>query len=196
MRGRKLSQAEALEEYALYRIRLFEYLHVFQVLIDIIDGAYCPKDAMGHGTKEYIATLKDSATGLFVSLMDNDKRAINVFDVWLALFPQYEERIRAVWGEIEPLEDLLRAYRNKVVYHVENDIVSYLKTRAELHEKRMEVARAMQGFVGLARDLSDPGPLPHFREEFDAILRRGFPDVRDEIIEKLKDYIVDGKPED
>jgi len=194
MRGRKLSQAEALEEYALYRIRVFEYLHVFQIIIDIMDGQYCPKDTMGHGRKQYIGTLKDSATGLFVSMMDRDKRAIDVFDVWLALFPQHEERIQAVWGEIEPLEGLLRDYRNKVACHVENDIGSYLRTRSALYEQRKEVAKAMQGFMGLARDLADVSSLPSFREGVEAKLKKEFPESNS--VDRLVDYIVDAKPED
>jgi hypothetical protein len=198
MRGRKLSQAEALEEYALYRIRLFEYLDIFQVVADIMDGRYSPKTDLGHGPKQFISALKTFLTGLFASLIDQNRRAINVFDVWVALFPQNEDRILAVWREIEPLEDLIKDYRNKVAFHVENKIGAYLRTRSQFYRYRKEIASAMQAFFGLSAELmkAEPNNLPGFRGELDGVLRREFPDETNENIEKLIDYVIEGKPED
>lgn len=198
MRGRKLSQAEALEEYALYRIRLFEYLHIFQVIDDIMEGRYCPKAELGHGRKQFISTLKSLLTGLFASLIDQNRRALNVFDVWVALFPQNEDRILAVWQKIEPWEELIKDYRNKVAFHVENEIGAYLRTRSEFYRARKEIASAMQEFWGLAAELmkAEPNTLPGFRAALDDVLKREFPDSSSENIEKFKDYVIEGRAED
>jgi hypothetical protein len=43
MRYRKLTRPQALEEYLVYQIKLFEYLQCFGVELDIIDGKYKPE---------------------------------------------------------------------------------------------------------------------------------------------------------
>src|SRR5690349_3164436 len=101
MRDRKLSRAEAMEEYLIYQIRLYEYLHMFQIALDIKDGKYNPENPMGHKNEDFVGTVRNACYGLFASLMDQDNHALDVFDVWRALFPEKEDAVVATWKRVE-----------------------------------------------------------------------------------------------
>jgi len=196
MTGKAISREQAIEQYALYKFRLYDYLRTFQVLIDIMDGCYVPKDEMGHGKEYYISTLKDSLTGLLVSMFDKDRRALNVFDVWAKLFPEKSIRIESVWKQIEQVEQILRDYRNKVSFHIEADLEQYLKTRGEFQTRKGEILVAMQAFNDLAKEvlLAEPTTLSEYRAELGTILRKEFPNAGK--IEELLDYVTNARSTD
>jgi len=58
MRNRILTRAEALEEYLVYRIRLFEYLNCVQVVADVKYGKYKPDFPLSRGAVKFGARLK------------------------------------------------------------------------------------------------------------------------------------------
>ena len=196
MSGKALSREQAIEQYALYKFRLYDYLRTFQVLIVIKDGRYVPKDEMGHGKEYYISTLRDSLTGLLVSMFDKDRRALNVFDVWEKLFPEKTDQIDLVRRQIGEVEQVLRDYRNKVSFHVEADIREYLRTRGEFQERSKEIVAAMQAFGDLAKEtlLAESTTLSEYRAELDTILRKEFPNAGK--IEELLDYVTNARSTD
>src|SRR5229473_4388584 len=136
MRDRKLTRTEALEEYLVYLIRLYEYIHTFKVVLDIEDGKYKPEPLLGHGPDEFQGTLRSLSYGLFASLMDAQKMALDVFDVWVVLYPKDEERIVATWKKIEPYIQLIRDFRNDVAFHANKNPRRYFDTRRLFREKR------------------------------------------------------------
>lgn len=102
MRNRRLSQDEAYEEYLVYQIRLFEYSEMFQIELDICEGRYEPT-ILGHGRAEFATTVRNYLTGIFASLMDRQGGALNVFAVWVELYPEDQKaEIVRVWKAIEP----------------------------------------------------------------------------------------------
>lgn len=124
-----------------------------QIATDILDGRYKPKNPLGHGPDEFVRSVGNAFIGLFASLMDRHAEALNVFDVWVALFPEREKRIIETWETMEPHVELVRKYRNDVACHVNKDPRTYLSTRQEFHERRGEVVGAVIAFSKLAAEL-------------------------------------------
>ncbi len=192
MRDRRLTRAEALEEYLVYQIRLYEYLHCFQIARDIKDGKYKPESSFGHGPAEFLDTLRTTSYGLFASLMDKHNKALNVFHAWVVLYPKSETRIVEVWKKIEPHVELIRKFRNDVAFHANKNLRRYLKTRGSFYEKRVEIIAAMQEFWGQAAELikEQDKVLPNFRAEIEPFLKKALPEANSGEIEKLKDYFI------
>lgn len=192
MRDRRLTRSEALEEYLVYQIRLFEFLHIFQIILDIKEGRYNPTNPMGHGPNDFVRTVRTMSYGQFSSLMDPQNHALNVFDVWVVLFPQKEKEIVETWRMVEPHIQLVRAYRNDVASHANKNFRRYMETRQTFNEKFDEIIPAMQAFWGLAADLirNQTKALPGFRNEIEPLLRNALPSHSNEQIEQLKDYFV------
>jgi hypothetical protein len=90
LRDRKLTRVEALEEYLVYQIRLIEALQCIQMVSDIGTGKYKPEpeNPWGSGPDEFRSTLFNLTIGLYASLMDKQDMAVNVFDVWVVLYPE------------------------------------------------------------------------------------------------------------
>jgi hypothetical protein len=87
MRNRKLTREKAIEEYLVCQNRIYAFLHIFQIADEINKGKYQPHNELGHDPGEFTGSLMTALTGLFASLMDKQRESIDVFDVWLALFP-------------------------------------------------------------------------------------------------------------
>jgi hypothetical protein len=195
MRDRRLTRAEALEEYIVYQFRLYEYIHTFQIALDIKDGKYKPETLFGHDSTEFAGTLRNASYGLFASLMDPQNMALDVFDVWVVLYPEKEARIIDVWKKIEPHLQLIRDFRNDVAFHANKNLRRYFETRRLFNAKRAEMIAAMQEFWGLAAELikEQDKVLPNFRDEIEPFLKKALPEASSEYIEKLKDYFIQNK---
>jgi hypothetical protein len=196
MRDRKLTCEEAIEEYLVYQIRLFEYLHCFQATLDIKDGKYKPESVLGHDFVEFAITFRNLSFGLFASLMDPQNMALDVFDVWVVLYPEKEAKIVEIWKKIEPHIQLIRDFRNDVVFHANKNLRRYLTTRGSFYEKRAEIMSAMQEFWGLAAELikEQPKALPEFGNQIEPILKKAVPNATREEIDRLKSLFIQNQP--
>lgn len=193
MRNRNLTQDEAFEEYLVYQIRLFEYMQMFQIELDILEERYQPK-VLGHGRAEFATTVRNYLTGIFASLMDKQGKALNVFDVWVQLYPDGRKaEIVRVWKAIEPTVTTITEFRNNVAFHTNKSLVEYLKIRGDFYEKRGEVVKAMQEFWGLAATLMKAQrTIQDFETRLDRTLKRSFPNESPEKLKCLKEYFVIG----
>jgi hypothetical protein len=196
MRGGKLTRAEAVEEYLVYQIKLFEYLHCFQVALDIIDEKYKPESPLGHGSDEFRITFFILSVGLFASLIDPQNMAVNVFDAWLVLYPGKKERILDAWKKIRPHMRLIRDFRSEVAFHANKNLRRYLKIRGSLQAKSVEVIPAMREFWDLAAELmkEQHKAFPDLGKEIDPILKKAVPSASHEQIERLKSVFILNKP--
>jgi hypothetical protein len=192
LRGRKLTRSEALEEYLVYQIRIFEFLQLHQMVSEIAEGKYSPTNLIGHSPDDFQRTLRNLTFGLFDSLMDRQKDAIDVFDVWMQLFPAREAEIRNTWTVIQPHMEVVHSFRNKVAFHANKKLACYLDTRRSLNEKRTEIWGAIQAFVTLAVKLfrDQPIALPDLAAEIEPILRKALGNPTGEQLEAAKDYFV------
>jgi hypothetical protein len=191
MRERKLTRDEALEEYLVYQIKLYEFLHMFQINVDLMKHKYAPENALGHKAEDFFATTRVALYGLFSSLMDPQPHALNVFDVWVTLYPGEEARICETWKAIEPHVQLMRDYRNDVSFHANKDLRRYFRTRSAFQDNAAALVPAMQQFWDLAAYLirNQSEALPNFAKEIEPILRKV---IADEDIEQAKAYFIVG----
>jgi hypothetical protein len=192
MRKRNLSRSEALEEYLIYRKRVSELLDLGHIASDIKGHKYKPRDFLGRGPERFSETVGSVLVGWFASLMDTRKSTLNIFDVWLALFPAKKDKIAETWARVEPHVRLIREYRNNIVFHANANIGQYTKTIDKFQEGRDGIVTAMQAVSSLAAELrrDEPTVLPDLRADIDPILKRSRPDLSDEQIERLKDYFL------
>jgi hypothetical protein len=195
MRDRKLTRAEALEEYLVYQIRLFEYLNCFQAALDIKDGKYKPQPSLGQELTQVVATFRNLSFGLFASLMDPQNMALDVFDVWVVLYPEKEAKIVDIWKKVEPYIQIIRDFRNDVAFHANKNLRRYLQTRGSFFEKRAEITGAMQEFWSLAAELikEQHKVLPNFDNEIEPILKKAVPDASQEQLGALKSIFIQNK---
>ena len=193
MRDRKLGREEALGEYIVYRLRTYEFLHIFQVVMDIIAGTYKPQNALGHDPHEFVGSLRTATVGLFASFVDAQANALDVFDVWRVLFPEKEARIVETWKKVEPVMQTIRDYRNDVAFHANKNLRRYFDTRSRFLEQKQEIVAAMQDFFGLAAELlkAEETALPDFRSEVEATLKESLPRLGEDGLKKLTAYFVD-----
>jgi hypothetical protein len=189
MRDRKLSIENALDEYLVYQLRVSEFLHLFQIAIDIKEKRYEPTTPIPYN--DFFATVRSAVYGWFASLIDRQNAALNIFDVWLTLYPDEEKEIRRVWAEIEPFEEVIANYRNNVAFHANKNIKHYFESRNRFNELKTEIGRAMQAFFGLASKLikKPPTAVENFYDTVKERLSRAVPGADPE--EFIKVFIVD-----
>jgi len=187
MRGRKLSGKEALAEYLVYRSRTCEYLQMFQILLDLKEKKYAPENQF---SRTPAATVQNMLVGIFASLMDTNKQALNVFDLWVALYPNEKIRIEETWKKIEPYTGLVRDFRNNVSFHASKNLSGYVKSLRAYEGNEKAIAFAMKEFGQLARDLfrKEHEALPNLREDAGPILKEA--GLSESEIERLKDYFL------
>ncbi len=195
----KLSREEALEEYIVYRKRLRELLDLAQIARDIKEGKYQPRDLRGRGPDRFSHAVGNALVGLFASLIDPQEHALNVFDVWVVLFPEKKDRITETWKTVEPHVQLIRDYRNDIVCHANKNLRRQAQTYLNYHKHFRQIVEAMQKVSHLAAELlrDEPSALPKLRSEMEAILDQALaPPVTDlhanqsQVITELKRYFL------
>lgn len=194
MRQRNLSRKQALEEYIIYRKRIRELLNMAQIATDIEKGSYQPRDILGRGPGKFSETVGDTLMGLFASLLDRHKAGLNVFDVWIPLFPQMKAEIEGTWKKAEPYIQAIREYRNNVVAHANKDPALYVKARIQFQEKRQGIVDAMRNVLQLAANLmrQEATALPDLSAEVEQILKRLLPNAGQKQLKQLEDYFLGG----
>lgn len=192
MRDRILTRKEAVEEYLSYQIRLYDYLHTVQIILDLKDGVYKPHEILGHGPEYFSETVRNVSYGFFANLMDSQNHALNIFDVWRVLFPDQEKDIVATWERIKPYDQLIKDYRNNVCFHINKDLKTYFAVRRCFRENRPQIMEAMQCFWDLAARLIrlQAVALPDFRSEIHAVLKAAVPDFDEGQLERAKDFFI------
>ncbi len=172
MRNRKLTRDEALREYPMYKIRLFEFINYSNVFMDTVEDFYVPINLID--TKDALRNLQ---FGLFYSLFDSNGDSINVFDMWKALHPTLADEIVAVWERIKPFETTLRKYGGTITFHMTNDPARFVSGwEAVWNMKFVEEFGEAQGvFLALNKKLAEMESTPEFRDEIRKVLER---DVR------------------
>jgi hypothetical protein len=187
MRGRKLSRKEALAEYLVYRSRTCELLQMFQILLDLKGKKYVPQNQF---SRTPAATVQNMLVGIFASFMETNKQALNVFDVWVALYPNEEIRIEETWKKIEPYIGLVRDFRNNVSFHASRNLRGYVKSLRAYEGNEKLIAFAMKEFGQLSTDLlrKESKALPNLWEDAGPILKEV--GLSESEIERLKDYFL------
>ena len=131
----------------MYRQRIDEFLHLFLLWEALEKGDLIPSNVMGHGITEFSNTLRTATIGWLASLVDEDKSALNVFDLWLKLFPERAGEIEAVRDAIRPQLDLLIDFRNNAAFHANKSVQRQVNVRQAICKP--EMTAATQKFLDL-----------------------------------------------
>jgi hypothetical protein len=206
MRHRNLSREDALEEYVIYRRRVRELLDLAQISRDIRDRNYEPRDFLGRGPERFSHALGNAIMGLFASLLDRQNHALNVFDVWLVLFPAREDKINQTWEVVRPHVQLIRNYRNDIACHANKSLRRQGETYLNHHKHLDEVVGVMQNVSQLAAQLmrDEATVFPNLRVETEPIMNRALaplvrdfgPDEQPVVLKELKNYFFQDEPKD
>lgn len=189
MANRKLNSDEAFEAYLVYYLRVREYLQMFQILLDIQEHRYCP---VSSGPESPATTVLTYVTGIFASLMDKARKALNVFDVWEALYPSdLQAEIVDVRKAIEPAVRIIKNYRDNVAFHANMNLKQYIQAMRDFRDQRINVVPAMQKFLDLAIKLfTEQGRIPDYGSRLERVLKNISPDAGPEKIQRLKEYFI------
>jgi hypothetical protein len=184
---RKLKSDEAFEAYLVYQFRVREFLQIFQILRDIQEGRYLPERS---GPESPATTVLTYVTGIFASLVDTQRQALNVFEVWQALYPaDMQVEIIEARKAIEPNLKIIRNYRNNVAFHANVKLGGYVMAMNDFRERRGDVAPAIQRFLELAEKLmKEQGRIPDFENRLDCALKSISPNASTEKLHTLKEY--------
>jgi hypothetical protein len=126
-RKRELTREEAIQEFLVCKIRIDEFMHILQLEYDIAHGKYQPENLRGHHAGDFFGTLAIVSVGFFASLIDPNPDAINIFDVWLKLFPEQKDQILETWRKIEPTVELIQGYRSEFIFHGNKSIRRHIE---------------------------------------------------------------------
>jgi hypothetical protein len=155
------------QEYAVYRHRFRELMHLFLLYREVDAGTAQFADFPGLDSKVLADTLHTAAFGWLASLIDPHPSAINVFPLWLRLFPSRAAEIESVHIALAPCAKALTTFRGMVAFHGNRSLAQHLKAYQTLRNKEFSVPT--QQFLDLAKALlaeeaSVPGLTPYLQQ--------------------------------
>ncbi len=118
--------------------------------------------------------MRNVHLGLFYSLFDSNPRAVNVFNMWVALRPELENEIVAVWNQIKPLADVVRKYRGALTFHMTNDSAEFASGWQAFWDQKFiqDFIEAQGEFLALNKTFAELESSPAFRDEVRKVLER------------------------
>ena len=139
----------ALRKYIVYRIKLMEFFDLSALRQELDSGRLSSPMSLRDGKHiaESLRTIQISHLSIFI-----DKSGMNVFNLWLSLFPDATDEIEKVRSTIEAPWEVIRKFRNKVGFHVDNP-EAFFRTRREVVEKAPVIQPAIVAFTDLAKAL-------------------------------------------
>jgi len=153
-----------LQLYRVYRLRLFQFLHLFLLYHKMKQDGDVPENAMGHGKSEFASTLQVATLGWLASLVDQNSSALNAFDLWLTLFPARHSEIEAVRAAIQPHLETLKMFRDNVAFHANKSFERQIQKYDLVCSP--EVSDATDKFFGLCIKLiREEDSIPALKEE-------------------------------
>lgn len=164
MNNRKLSREDALEQLIICRQRLAEALHLFTLWDDLRKKKITPSLNAIETREDYLETLRTAYLCWLASLFDKTRQAINIFDVWIALFPAEHGEVSKIWQENKAAFELLRDFRNNTGFHGNIALGEHLRTRMQVLGSK-PIEKAAHEFFGLTtRMLRSEHATPEFQD--------------------------------
>jgi len=93
-------------------------------------------------------TVRTAALAWFSTVAD--KSGLNIFDLWLRMFPRYQRRITIFRRAIQSQLDKIRSFRNNTAFHANPTFAEFFAPRVVVMDDREEIAAALKKFLKLA----------------------------------------------
>lgn len=148
MRKRKLAYEDVVGESIVYAIRIRQFRDLVAAWTPYKDA-----DQEDEQRRDIAGTLKMATFVWFTSLMDTQGSAVNVFDVWVTLFPALENEIISVWQRIEPGVRDIKRIRDKTGAHGTKSLTEYIRVRRTPLDTTKAMTVTIEEFLGLARKM-------------------------------------------
>ena len=137
----------ALHRYVIFKMKLIELLHLHLVWKALNDDLFTPPNVMGHDGTDFADTLRTVLLSWYMTLVD--KNGLDVFPLWLELFPKHRKRIENLRNETDPQLNILREFRDRVGFHGDTP-GKYFNARKKLKMSHADISAALQKFLDLA----------------------------------------------
>lgn len=162
---------DALRRYFVFRLKLVEMFHFNRLWAALRDEEFVPDNAMGHEGRDFAMSLRTAVLSWLCTVVDQTRGGLDVFDVWLQLFPNERLEIQRVRAEVMPHWEILKEFRDKCGFHADTPR-NYYRAQQEILNKTREVVEAVQAFLQLARRLINlqEAELPDFVPEVESFL--------------------------
>lgn len=137
-------------------------MHLHIIWFGLKKGDLNPQNDLEHTPEDIAVTLRAVTLSWFSTLVDRGD-GLNIFEVWLVLFPKHAKRINAVRQEMSPSLNVLREFRDKVGFHGDKPR-DYFRARLTAIRERDSLVNGIQEFLELANFLlrKESNELPEF----------------------------------
>lgn len=110
---------DALRRYFVFRLKLVEMFHFNRLWAALRDEEFVPDNAMGHEGRDFAMSLRTAVLSWLCTVVDQTRGGLDVFDVWLQLFPNERLEIQKVRAEVMPHWEILKQFRDKCGFHAD-----------------------------------------------------------------------------
>lgn len=137
-------------DYLSYRFKLNELIHLHFLFHALHDGS-CGESICGVSKEQLIESVRTVAVAWFATVVD--KNGLDIFTVWLKMYPQYQKRIKFYRSLLEPHLQLIRRFRDRTAFHAQPKFAEFFEPRLRFLEKAKDIAKGVQQFLDLAKFL-------------------------------------------
>ncbi|MFY9681750.1 MAG: hypothetical protein WBQ87_04015 [Candidatus Sulfotelmatobacter sp.] len=99
-------------------------------------------------SSQVMETVRTAALAWFSTVAD--KSGLNIFDLWLRMFPRYQRRITTFRNAIQCQLDKIREFRNNTAFHANPTFAEFFAPRVVVVDDREDIANALKKFLKLA----------------------------------------------
>lgn len=139
-----------ISAYLTYRFKLNELIHLHFLFHALNDGS-CGDSINGISKEQVLMSVRTAAVAWFATVVD--RSGLDIFKLWLKMYPRYQKRINLYRSLLEPHLRLIRRFRNKTAFHAERNFVDFFEPRIRFLEKAKEIGEGVQKFLDLAKFL-------------------------------------------
>lgn len=143
---RRLSDRE-VGTYLTYRCKLNELIHLNYLFLHMKNTG-CGEQIVKVPVAQVMETVRTAALAWFSTLAD--RSGLNIFDLWLRMFPRYQRRITIFRTAIQSQLDKIREFRNNTAFHANPVFAEFFAPRVVVMDDREEIVAALQKFLKLA----------------------------------------------
>ena len=137
-------------DYLTYRFKLNELIHLHFLFHALNDGR-CGDSINGIPKEQVLLSVRTAAVAWFATVVD--KNGLDIFKLWLKMYPQYQKRINLYRSLLNPHLDLIRRFRNRTAFHAQPKFVDFFEPRVRFLEKVKDISKGVQQFLDLAKFL-------------------------------------------
>lgn len=137
-------------DYLTYRFKLNELIHLHFLFHALNDGR-CGDSINGIPKEQVLLSVRTAAVAWFATVVD--KNGLDIFKLWLKMYPRYQKRINLYRSLLNPHLDLIRRFRNRTAFHAQPKLVEFFEPRVRFLEKVTDISKGVQRFLHLAKFL-------------------------------------------